>query len=98
MGFDSPGLIHNHEVPSSILGPATTNKTERSNSVLFRIRVSAEKTPRLPTEPKHVKDRFASSRYILESSRDSRHSIFEFLCKYNTFSNRTFPLLPIASQ
>ena len=23
MGFDSPGLIHNHEVPSSILGPAT---------------------------------------------------------------------------
>ena len=25
MGFDSPGLIHNHEVPSSILGPATRN-------------------------------------------------------------------------
>ena len=25
MGFDSPGLIHNHEVPSSILGPATKN-------------------------------------------------------------------------
>ena len=58
-------MIHNHEVPSSILGPATSKSLERQLSRLF---FCATKTARLPAKTTRLRHK-DSTRHIKDSAR-----------------------------